>query len=308
LAQSPREDEGVLTKLIVDGVLLGAVLCMASLGLSLSYAVFRFPNFAHGEFVTVGAYAALAGADLAGQSQRPELALPAAMVAAILAAAAVALAADRLVLRRLLARRQGAAVIIAAFAIGLLVRNVLVLLAGPAEQDAGLPLEIATPILPGVAALSAARLTVVERAVVIAAVLLMLVLQLLLRRSRFGRDLRAVAENPDLAGACGLVVPRLRAVAWGLTGMFCGLAGLALVLLGPVRPESGGELLLPALAAVIVGGLGSIGGTFAGAMLIGLAESATVHLGFAEWRQVVSFLAILLVLGVRPQGLFGRAA
>ena len=71
----------MLIKLIVDGVLLGAVLCIASLGLSLSYAVFRFPNFAHAEYVTVGAYAALAGADLAGQGQRPELALPAAITA-----------------------------------------------------------------------------------------------------------------------------------------------------------------------------------------------------------------------------------
>jgi branched-chain amino acid transport system permease protein len=297
-----------MTKLIVDGVLLGSVLCMASLGLSLCYAVFRFPNFAHAEYVTIGAYAALSGADFAVRSQQPVLALPAAIVAAILAAAAVALATDRLVLRRLLARQQGAAVIIAAFAVGLLLRNLLVLLAGSAEQDAGLPLEIATPLLPGVAVLSAARLTVAERAVVAAAVLLMLALQLLLRRSRFGRDLRAVAENPELAGACGLVVPRLRAIAWGLTGLFCGIAGLALVLLGPVRPESGAELLLPALAAVIVGGLGSIGGTLAGAMLIGLAESAAVHLGFAEWRQVVSFVVIVLVLGARPQGLFGRAA
>jgi len=298
----------MIARLLVDGVLLGAVLCMASLGLSLTYAVFRFPNFAHAEYVTVGAYAALSGADLAGQAQHPELALPAAIVAAILAAGAVALAADRLVLRRLLARRQGAAVIIAAFAIGLLLRNVLVLLAGPAEQDAGLPLEIATPLFPGVAALAAVRLTVAERAVVAATVLLMLVLQLLLRRSRFGRDLRAVAENPELAGVCGLVVPRLRAIAWGLTGLFCGFAGVALVLLGPVRPESGSELMLPALAAVIVGGLGSIGGTLAGALLIGLAESASVHLGFAEWRQVVSFLAIVVVLSVRPQGLFGRPA
>jgi len=217
---------------------------------------------------------------------------------AIAAVTCAALLADRLVFRALLAR-GGAGVIIAAFAVGLLLREALVLVFGPGEIAAERPLEIAAPVW------GAARLTGTEQGVIVAAVLGMAVLQGVLRWTPLGRALRALAENPALAGVVGVAIPGVRRAAWALCGVFAGLAGLAMLLLGPVRPDSGAEFLLPALAAVILGGLGSIGGTLAGALLIGLVESACVHLGFAEWRQVASFAVIVLVLILRPRGLAG---
>jgi branched-chain amino acid transport system permease protein len=229
----------------------------------------------------------------------------AAAAASLVAAIAVILLADRIVLHALLARRQGAAVIIASFAIGLLLRNVVVLLFGPDETATTGALEIAEPVW-GFSLFAAARLTATEQLVIAAAVALIVLVHLLLRRTPLGRDLRAVAENPELAGVCGIVVPRLRVLAWLLAGGCCGMAGFALFLLGPVRPETGAEFMLPTLAAVIVGGVGSISGTLVGALLIGVAESAAVHLGAAEWRQVISFALIIVVLCVRPAGLFGQ--
>jgi branched-chain amino acid transport system permease protein len=293
----------VIASILVDGVFLSALLSLASLGLSLSYAVFRFPNFAHGDLITIAAYGAGAGAMLAGGGTS----ILGAAAAAVVAAIAVMLLADRLVLRTLLARRGGAAVIIAAFAIGLLLRNAVVLLFGPAETEAARPLEIAGPVL-NFYPFAAVRLTTTERLVIAGTLALIVLVHLLLRRTALGRDLRAVAENPELAGVCGIVVPRLRVLAWALVAAFCAMAGLALFLLGPVRPETGAEFMLPALAAVIVGGVGSIAGTLAGALLIGIAESAAVHLGMAEWRQVISFGLIILVLCLRPAGLFGQRA
>jgi branched-chain amino acid transport system permease protein len=269
--------------------------------------VFRFPNFAHGDLITVGAYGAAAGAMVAGGGAAPVASALTAAAASVVGAIAVMLLADRLVLRALLGRRQGAAVIIAAFAIGLVLRNVVVLVFGPDETASVGAVEIARPVL-DFFPFDAARLTLTERLVIVGTVALIVLMHFLLRRTALGRDLRAVAENPVLAGVCGIVVPRLRLIAWALAAGFSGVAGLALFFLGPVRPETGAEYMLPALAAVIVGGVGSIGGTLTGALLIGLVESAAVHVGFAEWRQVISFGVIIVVLCVRPGGLFGKRA
>ena len=264
-------------------------------GLSLSYAVFRFPNFAHGDLVTVGAYGAGAGAMLFGGG------LLAAAAGAVAAAVAVTLLADRIVLRPLLARQRSAAVIIAAFAIGLVLRNAIVLLFGPDATAPNGALEIATPVL-DFSVFAAARLTATERLVIAGTLVLIVLLHLLLRYLRFGRALRAIARKPRTGRHLRHRGAAPAGAGVGAHRLLCAAAGFSLFLLGPVRPESGAEFMLPALAAVIVGGVGSIAGTLAGALLIGLVESAAAHLGMAEWRQVISFGLIILVLCVRPGG------
>ncbi len=295
----------MIGNIVVDGVFLATLLSLASLGLSLAYAVFRFPNFAHADLLTVGAFAAWSGASLTGGQGGAAISLAAGVAASAAACTAVILLADRLVFRALLARHGSASVIIAAFAIGLLLRNLLVLAFGPGEVSLDREIEIAQPVtlLPGFAA---GRLTTTESGLIVATLVLMLGLHSFLYRTEAGRDLRAVAENPSLAALSGLAVPRIRVGAWMLCGLFCAAAGLAIVLVGPIRPETGAEFMLPALAAVVLGGLGSIWGTLAGALLIGLTESLTVHIGFAEWRQPIAFGVVILVLFLRPAGLFGR--
>ncbi|MDQ0316833.1 branched-chain amino acid ABC transporter permease [Amorphus orientalis] len=291
-----------MISLLVDAVLAGAILCLASLGLSLAYAIFRFPNFAHAEFLTVGAYGAFVGFTMAAPAMNEPIQMLAGAIVAILAAALVAALAGRIVFQPLVARGGGPALIIAAFATGLLIRNLIVFLFGPTELYLQRELEIAENIGYGV------RLTPTEIGILIATAVVIYALHLVMSRTTFGRCLRATAENPDLASVTAIPVDRIRLGAWLLAGFYCALSGLALTLLAPIRPETGYEYLLPALAAVILGGLGSIYGTLVGAMLIGLAEAAAVHYGFAEWRQVISFGLIILILMVRPNGLMGRAA
>jgi len=291
----------VIARIIADGVLSGAVLAIAALGLSLTYAVFRFPNFAHAEYLTAGAYGALVGfgAALAAGGQSTAVLVAAAVASAF--ALAVAFVTARL-FAPLIAGGRGPALVIASFAAGLLVRNLIVLTFGPTEQHIDRDLEIAAPIAWGV------RATPSEIAIVIAVAALVLGFHLLLRHTPFGRSLRAVAENPELAAVTGVAVGRVQILAWTLTGFACAAAGLALVLLAPVRPDTGYDFLLPALAAVVLGGLGSIYGTLAGAMILGLAEAAAVHAGIAEWRQAISFIVIILILLIRPRGILGRSS
>lgn len=291
----------MLTTFIGNALLTSAILCIASLGLSLAYAIFRFPNFANADYITVGAYGALAGfASVVPFTNEPVSILAGTGVATMLGMV-VAFLAARLVFEPLGKTGNSSAMVLAAFAIGLLVRHLVVLFFGVTERHAERELEIAKPVLFGI------RLTPTELGVLIATALMVLALHLVLARTTLGRCLRATAENPTLAAVTGVPVEMVRFLAWGLTAIYCALAGTALSLLGPVRPETGFDLLLPSLAAVILGGLGSIYGTMIGALLIGVAEALAVQWGAAEWRQVISFALIVLVLLIRPRGLLGRA-
>lgn len=290
-----------MTGLLVDAVLAGAILCLASLGLSLAYAIFRFPNFAHAEYLTIGAYGAFVGFTAAAPTLSEPVQILAGAAVAVVVAGLVAILAASTVFQPLADRGGGPALIIGAFATGLLIRNLIVVLFGATEITAGRELEFAQNYGLGI------RLTPTEIGIMVAAAIVLLLLHHVMSRTTFGRSLRAVAENPDLAAVTGIAIERVRLGAWLLAGFYCALAGLALTLLDPIRPETGYEYLLPALAAVILGGLGSIYGTLAGAMLIGLAEAAAVHFGFPEWRQVISFGLIVVILLLRPAGLFGKA-
>ncbi len=292
----------MLTTFVGNALLTSAILCIASLGLSLAYAIFRFPNFANADYVTVGAYGALAGFAAAQSVSQEPVAIVAATLGATVLCSAVAFFAARLVFEPLGKSGSGSSLVLAAFAVGLLVRYLVVLIFGVTEQHTDRELEIARPVLFGI------RLTDTELGVLIATAIMVLALHLVLTRTTLGRCLRATAENPQLAAVTGVPVDLVRFMAWGLTAIYCAIAGTALSLLGPVRPETGFDLLLPSLAAVILGGLGSIYGTLLGALLIGIAEALAVQLGAAEWRQVISFALIVLVLLIRPQGLLGRAA
>jgi branched-subunit amino acid ABC-type transport system permease component len=174
---------------------------------------------AQGEINTAAAYGGWAGAAAAGDWTGA--------AAAILAAVTAGLLADRLALRGLLARGDAAAAIIASFAIGLIFRSLVLLLFGPDATDPLAPLEIAAPVW-NTPLFSAARLTWLEEMAIVGTAVLIGLGHLALRHTAFGRELRAVAENPELAGTCGIVVPRVRLLAWCATAFFCAAAGVTL--------------------------------------------------------------------------------
>ena len=134
-------------------------------------------------------------------------------------------------------------------------------------------------------------------------------LSLLLRRSSIGRGLRAIAENPDAATILGVDVNRIVPVVFVLTGLLCGLAGaLFAVNYGEVSPGMGDDIGTKAIAGMVVGGLGSIWGAVAGGLIVGLTETMTINYFGADTVQVAVWGLLLLVLFVRPQGLFGHNA
>jgi branched-chain amino acid transport system permease protein len=129
----------------------------------------------------------------------------------------------------------------------------------------------------------------------------------LLRSSRIGRGLRAIAENPDAANILGVDTRRIVPVVFMLTGLLCGLAGaLFAVNYGEVSPQMGDDVGTKAIAGMVVGGLGSIWGAVIGGLIVGLTEVMTIHFFGADTVQVAVWGLLLLTLFVRPQGLFGH--
>ncbi len=130
---------------------------------------------------------------------------------------------------------------------------------------------------------------------------------LLLSRTAIGRAMRAVSENSQLSGLVGIRVRHVIRVVWVLGASLAAVAGVITGLLVQIRPEMGLDLLLPLFAAAILGGIGSVPGAMIAGLIIGLCEAFAVDVAGAQWRAAVSFVILVLVLLVRPQGLFGRA-
>ncbi len=292
---------------IADGVLTGAIIALGALGVSLCLQILRFANFAQAELLTFGAYAALTftGFATAGVSIGPlsfGWQLLVAVALAGIATGAVAVAVDRLVFAHL-RRRQAhdLTMVFASFGLALILRNLVLLLWGPDAHYYSQELQIAIEVLPGV------RLMPDQVFVLGLALVLVLTLHLFLRFSRLGRAMRAMAESPALARICGIGTEAMVRWAWVASGALAAAAGVFAGLTVQIRPEMGANLLLPILTAAILGGTGSLFGAVVGGLVVGLAENLSALVIPTSYISTVPFILLLLVLWVRPQGLFAPA-
>jgi branched-chain amino acid transport system permease protein len=297
---------------LMDGVVAGAMIGLGAIGITLTYSILRFANFAHGEFLTWGAYFALAVSGFLG-FLLPDLttplgpfsfgwSLPLAMLASVALTAALALAVDAILFGRLRANGGAAIVLVmASFGAALTLRNLLefIFTARPVYYADGL--QIALKLGDGLRATPDELLCLALAALVVAAV------HILLSRTAIGRAMRAVSENPELAGLVGVDIRRIVRITWILGAGLASIAGIMAGLVVQIRPTMGLDLLLPLFAAAILGGIGSAPGALLGGVIVGLAESLTVRLVGAEWRAAVSFVILVAILLLRPRGLFGRS-
>jgi len=295
----------VIGQAIADGFLTGAILALGALGASLGMQILRFANFSHAELLTWGAYIALtftsfatAGAPLGPFSFGWQLLV--AMLIAGVATGGVALVVDRLVFARLRARHAHTlTMVFASFGVALILRNLVLLLWGPDAHYYSTELQIAVEVLPGI------RLLPDQVFVLVLTLLLVVALHLVLRLSRLGMALRAMAESPMLARVCGIETGQAIRWTWMVSGMLAAAAGVFLGVTVQLRPEMGFSLLLAVLTAAILGGVGSVFGAVVGGLAVGLAENLSVLVIPTGYKEAVPFLLLMVVLLVRPQGLFG---
>lgn len=298
--------------MLLEGLVAGSMIGLGAIGVTLTYSILRFANFAHGEFVAWGAYlawitSAALGAVLGASLEPIEpfsfgASLPLAAIVAALGTSLLALGVDRLLFQRL--RRRGAAVIvlvIASFGASIALRSLLEFVFTAQPHYFTRELQIARPLFAGIRATPDQLLMLVVTAFTVITV------HFLLTRSDMGRRMRAVSENPALAEVAGVDVDAVIRRVWILGASLAAIAGVMSGLLVQIRPYMGFDLLLPLFAAAILGGIGNVPGAFIGGLVVGLCEAVTVQTLGAEWRQAVAFIVLTLVLLVRPTGLFGRA-
>jgi branched-subunit amino acid ABC-type transport system permease component len=272
----------------------GAVLAVPAIGFTTIYAVLRFPNFAVAGMATIGAYAGLVA--------NTTLHLPAipSLLAAFLAAGIAGIAADEVVLRPL--RPSGAlAAAIGSVALNIIIENALRFGFGNDLRGYDLPLFRDWH-------LADLRLGPQEVENAGCALAAMALLFGFLGFTRTGRTMRAVADNPALADLKGIDARR---VGWLANFLGMGLAGLGGMLIGldtSIDPLTGFNIMLSIFAAAVVGGLGSIPGAVAGALIVGVGEQLSLLLLDPSYRTAIGFLAILVVLSFRPRGLLGEKA
>ena len=144
--------------------------------------------------------------------------------------------------------------------------------------------------------------------ILVLTVLLVIGLYLFLSYSRVGIAMRAMADSPALAKVCGINITHVIGWTWVLSGMLAAAAGVFTGLTVQIRPELGVNMLLAVLTAAILGGTGSLFGAAAGGLIVGLAESLSVLVLPASYKSAVPFMLLILILYVRPQGLFSKAA
>jgi branched-chain amino acid transport system permease protein len=278
---------------LLQGLLLGGLYCLFALGQSLMFGVMRLTNTAQGDFIVLGAFAAIASAGLVAVH-------PALIGLALLPIAFVfGYALQRYVLNGTLGRDPLPSLVVT-FGLAIVIQNGLQQLfsADPRSLDTG---TLATQSL-SVGPLTAGVLPLVVFGVAVACTF---ALQWLFGRTRIGRAFRAVSDDRETAELMGLDARKVYALATGIAFVTIAIAGVLQAMRTTVAPSDGPLLLLFAFEAVIIGGMGSFWGTFCGAMLLGVTQQIgfRVDPGWGIW---IGHIVFLIVLVVRPQGLFPK--
>ena len=281
-------------QLVVNGIMAGTILAVPAIGLTAIYAVLRFPNFALASHATIGAFAGYVANAKLGLPLLPSVAI------AFVVAGAVGVVTDESVLKRF--RPAGyITTAIASIALTIALENVVRFVFGNELRGYDLPIQRDLRI-------GAIRVGPQQLANLTIAAVAMAALFGFLAFTRTGKAMRAVADNPMLAAIKGIDADAIGRIV-NFVGM--GLAGLGGMLIGldtTIDPLTGFRSILSVFAAAVVGGLGSIPGALVGALTIGIGEELCLLFLSPDYRSVVGFVAILLVLTLRPRGILGQRA
>ncbi|MDR6214866.1 branched-chain amino acid ABC transporter permease [Paracidovorax wautersii] len=278
--------------LLINGLIEGLVVALPALAMTLVMGVNRFPNAATGDLMTTGAYAAVAVQLLGGAP------LWLAAIASVVVTALVSAGSYQLIFRKL-AGRPMVASMLAAIGLGFLLRSLISFFAGHDQRTFDMPL---------VRAWNFGGLRILPIDVLIAAIAAgcLAVVFVLIYRTSFGRQLRAVADSADLARASGIRAGGLMLSLWLLVGALSSIGGVLLGMKAIVMPEMGWESLIPAFAAMVLGGIGSPVGAVLGALVLCVVQELSVPLLGPSYKLVLSFVVLALVLLLRPAGIMGR--
>jgi branched-chain amino acid transport system permease protein len=276
--------------LLASGIAYGAILALVALGFVVLFKATGVVNFAHGDLVTLGTYVAIWGTDSLG--------LPSvvAYVLAIVALFAVGVAIERVAYAPLRSRPP-LVVVIATLAAAVVIEGVI------AVWQGSTPKPLASPAGNRTWELFGAHIALQRVVIVIVAAIVIAALLWAFQRTSFGRQVRALAADPEAARLYGIRVRLISLTAFGLSAALAALAGVLVAPLSAADNTFGFNLMIDSFAAAVLGGFGSLGGIVAGSLVIGLVQQVVGGYIFTSYSDILPFVIMFGVIVVRPEGL-----
>ena len=285
----------MLAEQIINGVVLGSMYALIAQGYTLVFGVLDKLNFAHGEIFMLGGFICVASIALGAS-------LPIAILVTAIIAGLLGLVVEFIGFRKFQSHDAHLTAALSSFAIGLVIIDVSQKIWGAESVAVTLPGTLQTAAV----SIGGLRIVVLRLAILVISLLLMLSLYVVVTRSSLGRRIRAVAESPTKAALFGINVTRINQLVFFVASMMAGLAGLALALrTGYASSDVGFTFGLKALAIMAIGGMGDLRGALIGGLLIGVLEALAFHWGLGQLADVFVWLLMIVILLMRPSGLFG---
>ncbi len=277
------------------GIVTASILAVAGVGFTLQFGVTNILNLAYGDIMTAAAFVAYLVTS-AG------LSVWLALVAGAAFGSAFSVLLNRCIYTPFVRRGTRLfGMIIVTIAVSLIVQNGLLAIFGANIFSLQMP-------RPSSVHIAGMVFTTVQLAIIGIAVAAMLLIHLLLRYTKLGKAMRATATDPELARNCGIATDRVIDIAWAISGALCGLAGVILVLnLTTFTDVTGSEFLIPIVAVAVLGGIGQPYGAMLGALVIGITSEVAAA-KYPEYKDVVAFVILVIVLLARPQGILSEVA
>ena len=278
------------------GIVTASILAVAGVGFTLQFGVTNILNLAYGDIMTASAFVAYLVTN-AG------LSVWLALVAGAAFGSAFSVLLNRFIYTPFV--RHGTrlfGMIIVSIAVSLILQNALLAIFGANFFSLQMP-------RPSSVHIAGMVFTTVQLAIIGIALAAMLLIHLLLRYSKLGKAMRATATDPELARNCGIATDRVIDLTWALSGALCGLAGVVLVMnVTAFTDTTGAQFLIPIVAVAVLGGIGQPYGAMLGALVIGIASEVAAAIFNPEYKDVVAFVILVLVLIARPQGILSEVA
>ncbi|WP_436643116.1 branched-chain amino acid ABC transporter permease [Microbaculum sp. FT89] len=279
---------------IINGIVIGSMYALIGSGIALIYGTMRVLNLAHGEFYMLGGYFVFFLVVTYGVPAY--LAIPVAVLMTFLLGAII----QRLTIFYLLAREGWAfSTIAVTLGLSIFLQNAALLLFG--EQFQSVPY-----YLQGVIEFAGIRLPVQRLLIIVVALVTIGAMTFVLKKTRLGWAIRATSQDLDASAVVGIPAQRIYMITFGLAAALGAVAAAMLAPIYAINPWSGLPILLKGFVVVILGGLGSFPGAIAGGLILGVVEAIGVQLTSSEWRDVIAFTLMILVVWIRPWGLFGQ--
>ena len=279
-----------IIQLVIYGVVLGSIITLGAIGVSLIFSILRFAHFAHGDLMTLGAYFAFVG--VVGL----DIPMPVVFLPALAATALAAVGIDK-VLYRFLRKSSPIIMLISSVGTALMLRSMIQIIWGPDNQIYRTGIEM--PLRFAGFQIKPDQITIV-----IGTLVLVALLHLYFHKTRMGKAMRAMADNMDLAKISGIHTEKVIFWTWVIAALLAAAGGIFLGIDTRLNPIMGWRLLLPVFAAAILGGIGSFWGAIVGGYVIGIAQELSTLFISPAYKPAVAFAIMVLMLVIRPRGLF----